>query len=143
MFKQDLKEWKAIEREFAAKLLKWDILDIMFSEGKEPWWDIRVCFNKNWEHEWKEFEVKHDKKAEETWNVGFEYMFNWEPSWIYASTADYVVYKVWDKFYYADRIKLIIELSKLHKSDVCGWDNDLSQMFLIPRDVFNMIMKEL
>lgn len=143
MFKNDLKVWKAIEREFASKLMNWNVSKIEFSEWKFPDRDIKATFHKQWQTYEKTFEVKADFQAEKTWNIGIEYMCNWKPSWIYTSKSDYVAYKVGDKFYYADRIRLIIELSKVNKSDVCGGDDDNSQMWLVKRDIFNLITTEL
>ena len=143
MFKEDLKVWKEIEREFASKLMKRDVSKIEFSEWKFPDRDVKATFHKQGQTYEKTFEIKSDFKAESTWNVGIEYMCNWHPSGIYTSKSDYIVYKIWDKFYYADRIRFIIELSKCLKADVCGWDNDNSQMWLVKRDVFNLLTNEL
>lgn len=143
MFKEDLEEWKAVEREFASRLLKRDVSKIEFSQGKFKDRDIKATFHKLGQTYEKTFEVKRDKKADETGNVWIEYMFNWNPSGIYTSTADYVVYKLGDKFYCIDRIKLIIELSTLCKEDVCGGDKDMSRMRLVKRDVFKMITQEI
>lgn len=142
-FEEDLKSWKAIEKEFASKILKRDVSKIEFSEWKYPDRDVKVAFHKLGQTYEKTFEVKRDKQVEQTWNVWIEYMYKWNPSWIYTSTADYIVYKLWDKFYYADRLKFIIELSKVHKADIVGGDNDKSQMWLVKRDVFNLLTTEL
>ena len=143
MFKEDLKEWKAVEREFASKIMKWDVSKIEFSEWKFKDWDVKATFHRLGQDVEKTFEIKHDKKADETGNVWIEYMCNGEPSGIYTSTADYIVYKLGDKFYYADRVKFIIELSKTLKSDVIGGDNDKSQMWLVKKDVFRLLTTEL
>lgn len=143
MFNEDLKEWKAVEREFASRLLKRDVSKIEFSEWKFKDRDIKATFHKLGQTYEKTFEVKRDKKADETGNVWIEYMFNWSPSWIYTSKADYIVYKLCDKFYYTDRIRLIIELSTLCKEDVCGGDKDMSRMRLIKKDVFKVITTEI
>lgn len=143
MFSKDLKSWKAIEREFASRLMKRDVSKIEFSEWKFKDWDVKATFHKLWQTFEKTFEIKRDRKAEETGNVWIEYMCNWNPSGIYTSTSDYIVYKLWDKFYYADRVRFIIELSKCLKADVIWWDNDKSQMWLVKRDVFNLLTNEL
>ena len=143
MFEEDLKEWKKAEREFARKLFAWDIVDVQLSQWKFPWWDVKAVFDKWGELVEKTFEVKEDRMADKTGNVWIEYMYKWEPSWIYTSTADYIVYKIWDKFYYSDRLKLIIELSKCLKADVYWGDDDNSQMRLVKREVFNLLMTEL
>ena len=143
MFEKDLTEWKQIEKEFATRLLKWDVTDIMFSQWKFPEWDVKACFNKNGQQERKTFEVKYDKKSDETGNVWFEYMCNWHPSGIFKSQADYIVYKVWWEFYYCDRLKLLIELSKCLKQDVYGGDRDMSQMFLVKKEVFKLLFNKI
>lgn len=141
MFDKDLELGKKTEREFASRLLKREVSDIQFSQWKFKDWDVKACFVKNWENEWKTFEIKNDLVSDRTGNVGFEYLFNNKPSWIYTSTADYIVYKLGDKFYYADRIKLIIRLSMVQKEDVRWWDNNLSRMFLVKKELFNNIAK--
>lgn len=141
MFNSDLEQWKKTEREFASRLLKREIADIQFSQGMFKDWDVRVWFVKNWWVERKTFEIKNDLVSDRTGNVGFEYLFNNKPSWIYTSTADYIVYKLGDKFYYADRLKLLIWLAKVEKQDVEWWDKNLSRMFLVKKDVFNWFAK--
>lgn len=143
MFNDDLKEWKKAEREFAKRLMRWDVVDIQFSQWEFPWRDIKVTFNICGKLVERTYEVKEDRQADTTWNVWIEYMYKWNPSWIYTSSADILVYKIWDKFYYADRLKFIIELSKVVKQDVVWWDDDNSQMWLVKRDVFNLLMTEL
>jgi hypothetical protein len=143
MFNDDLKQWKKAEREFASRLMRWDVVGIQFSQWEFPWRDIKATFNICGKLVERSYEVKEDRKAETTWNVWIEYMYKWNPSWIYTSCADIVVYKIWDKFYYADRLKFIIELSKIVKQDVVWWDDDNVQMWLVKRDVFNLLMTEL
>lgn len=143
MFKQDLQEWRKVEREFASRLLKYDVKKIEFSEWRFPWRDVRATFIKDWKEVERTYEIKRDRQVEDTWNVVIEYMYKWQPSGIYTSESNYIIYKLWDKFYYTDRIRFIIELSKCLKADVCGWDNDNSQMWLVKRDVFNLLTNEL
>lgn len=143
MFRDDLKEWKQVEREFASRLMKYDLVDIQFSQWAFPDYDIKATFNMNWKLVEKTYEVKWDKKAETSGNVWIEYMCNGEPSGIYKSKADVIVYKIWDKFYYADRVKFIIELSRTLKQDVLWWDDDKSQLRLLKREVFNLMTTEI
>lgn len=143
MFREDLKAWKAVEREFASRLLKWDVTKIEFSQGKNPDWDIKASLVKEGVPIERTYEVKHDMVSDTSGNVWFEYSYDGHPSGIYTSKADYIVYKLGDKFYCIDRLKLIIELSKLLKRDVCGWDDDKSQMFLIDKDVFKCMAIEI
>lgn len=143
MFNDDLKEWKKAEREFASRLMRWDVVDIQFSQWEFPWRDIKATFNICGKLVERTYEVKEDRQAETTWNVWIEYMHKWKPSWIYTSNANYIVYKIWDMFYYADRLKFIIELNKIVKQDIVWWDDNNSQMWLVKRDVFNLLMTEL
>ena len=145
MFEQDLIEWQKVEREFAIRLLKYDILGLEFSNGKFPDWDIKATFLKDWVPVSRTYEIKWDRQVEDTGNVWIEFMFNWQPSGIYTSKADYIVYKLWDKFYYADRLKFLIELTKpsTPKREVCGWDKDLSQMFLLNKETFKLMTTEI
>ena len=143
MFEKDLKEWKQIEREFASRLMKYDVVWLEFSQWKCPDWDIKATIMKDWKPVERTYEIKRDKKSDNSGNVWIEYMCNGKPSGIYTSKADYIAYKLGDNFYYADRIRFIIELSKLHKADVVWWDWDNSQMFLIPKDVFKLHTTEI
>lgn len=144
MFAEDLKEWQKIEREFAKKLIDRKLNSLEFApDRKFTDRDIKIRFNKDWKEIEKTFELKYDRQVWDTHNVWIEYMLDWKPSGIYTSKADYVVYKLWDKFYYADRLKLIIELSKVLKSDVVWWDNDKSQLWLVKEDVFKLLTTEL
>lgn len=142
MFKEDLKSWKAVEREFASRLLQWDVNKIEFSQGKFPDWDIKATMTKLWVPIERTYEVKHDMVSDTSGNVWFEYSYDGHPSGIYTSKADYIVYKLGDKFYCVDRLKLIIELTKLSTRDVVWWDDNKSNLFLIDREVFKSLAIE-
>lgn len=139
MFKEDLKLWQKVEKEFVAKLMQRDVSKVEFSQWKFKEWDVKATFKKLGQDVERTFEIKNDLVSERTWNVWFEYMCNGEPSWVYASKADYIVYKLWDTFYYLDRAKLLIWLTDVEKQSVMGWDNDSSCMFLVKKDLFNKI----
>ena len=143
MFKDDLKSWKRIEREFASRLMKRDVSKIEFSEWKFPDRDVKATFHKQGQIYEKTFEIKEDRVAERTGNVWIEYMCNGKPSGIYTSKADIIVYKLWDEFRYVDRAKLLVELCTCVKENVFGWDNNSSQLFLLKREVFNLLTTEL
>lgn len=144
MFAEDLREWQQIEREFAKKLIDRKLNSLEFAPDKKfTDRDIKIRFNKDWKEIERTFEIKYDRQVDKTWNVGIEYSFEWKPSGIYTSKSDYVVYKLWDRFYYADRLRLIIELSKVNKADVIWWDNDKSQMRLVNKDVFKLLTTEI
>ena len=144
MFKDDLREWQQIEREFAKKLIDRKLNSLEFApDNKFTDRDIKIRFNKDWKEIERTFELKYDRQVDKTWNVWIEYSFEWKPSGIYTSKADYIVYKLWDRFYYADRLRLIIELSKVNKADVIWWDDDKSQMRLVNKDVFKLLTTEI
>ena len=103
MFSECLDKWKQIEKEFVIKMIRkqLDILKIEFAPNqvfKDR--DVKILYNKNWEKRESTFEIKSDDKSEETWNICFEYMCNEQPSWIYASKADCIVYQIWWEFYW-------------------------------------------
>jgi hypothetical protein len=67
MFNDDLKQWKKAEREFASRLMKWDIVDIQFSQWEFPWRDIKATFNIWGKLIERTYEVKEDRQADTTW----------------------------------------------------------------------------
>ena len=143
MWEEDLKSWKAVEREFASKLMKWDVSKIEFSQWRFKDRDVKATFKKLWREVEKTFEIKNDIVSERTWNVGFEVTCNSEPSWVFASKADYIVYKLWDKFYYVDRARLLMWLASVEKDIVMWWDDNKSELFLVKKEYFNAMTKEL
>ena len=143
MFKEDLESWKQVEREFASKLMKRDVSKIEFSQWKFKERDVKATFKKLWHDVEKTFEIKNDIVSERTGNVWFEVTCNSEPSWVFASKADYIVYKLWDKFYYMDRARLLMWLASVDKEIVMWWDNNKSELFLVKKERFNAMAKEL
>lgn len=143
MFKEDLKKWKEVEREFASRLMKRDVSKIEFSQWKFKDWDIKATFKKLWRDVEKTFEIKNDIVSERSGNVWFEVTCNWEPSGVFASKADYIVYKLWDKFHYMDRARLLLWLASIDKEIVMWGDNHSSEMFLVKKEFFNAMSKEL
>lgn len=150
MFDEDLKKAMIIEKEVAMRLLsiaiknELDVLRIEFAPNK-VWkdWDIKMIMNKyNREYE-RTYEVKNDMKSEETGNIWFEYMCNGEPSGIYASKADYIVYKLGDDYWYSDRAGLLIKLNNVDKKSVDGWDGNNAKMYIVGKDKINLIFKKL
>ena len=142
-FNDDLKEGKKAEREFASRLVKWGAIKVELSEWDVPWWDIKATFLWQGQTYEKSFEVKKDRYAENSEQVCVEYCYKWEPSWIYTSNADYIVYNIGDKFYYADRLRFIIDVSKAQKVDLVWGDGNNSNIWLVDREYFNSITNEL
>ena len=142
-FKEDLQEWKAVEREFASRIMKWDVSKIEFSQWKFKDRDVKATFKKLGQEVEKTFEIKNDIVSERTGNVWFEVTCNSEPSGVFASKADYIVYKLWDKFYYVDRARLLLWLASVPKDIVMWGDGNKSELFLVKKEFFNAMTKEL
>ena len=142
-FNDDLKEGKKSEREFASRLIKWGAIKIEISEWDVPEYDVKATFHRLGQIYEKTYEVKTDKYAPNTDKVCIEYMYKWQPSWVFSSTADYIVYSIGEQFYYADRKKFLIDLCKLQKSEVVWGDDNNSSLWLVNRSDFNSITNEL
>lgn len=136
-FEEDLKKWKKAEHEFAYLLLeRWASMIQLAPDKKFSDWDIKA---KQWMLE-NYYEVKNDDVSETSGNIWFEYRCNWQPSWIYVSKADFIVYKVDDKFYCISRPKLLIRLEFVNKWRAKWWDNWLADMFIVKKeDFFSLI----
>ena len=79
---------KECEKTFMRYLIDYPgMISIEFAQWKFKDWDIKMTTKD------KEitYEVKSDRKSEETWNCCIECMYKDEPSWVYASKADYIV----------------------------------------------------
>jgi hypothetical protein len=143
MFEKDLKDWKAIEREFASRLMKWDVSKIEFSQWQFADWDVKATIKKNWLEVERTYEVKDDKVSPTSWNVWFEFRYNWKPSGIFTSKADIIVYHIQDDFYYEDRNELLIKLCSIPKTEIKWWDNDKSDMYLVSNLYLDKLFKKL
>lgn len=108
--------------------MDYDIVSVDSPYSKFEDYDFKVKF-KDWTE--KSYEVKHDLRAQETWNFVIEHSNKWEPSWIYISTADYIVYRIIDKWYVEEREKLIERIKKCKKRDVKWWDWRRSWLYVI------------
>jgi len=141
MFDTDLKEWRKIELEFARKLIDDKLVALELAPDK-PFKDRDI---KTTTSEWKEntYEIKHDIVSDTSGNVWFEYYCNDAPSGVYASKADYIVYKLGDKFYSIERAKLLIRLNHTNKTQVKWGDYNKSYMYLVKKDDFIKLSKEI
>lgn len=144
MFEEDLKEWRKIEKEFVRRLLlKWDVENITFAPNKKfTDYDVKILFTDS-KHTVKTFEVKYDKKSEETKNVWFEYRCHNKSSWIIKSVADVVVYYIDGKFYYQNREELLAKLLEINKFNTKWWDYNASDMVIVSKEHLNELFKEL
>lgn len=145
MFENDLKEWKKAEREFAARLLQWDVrkLEIVPDNVQFKDYDIKATINKNGKDVEATYEVKTNPIFNTTGDVCFEVSCNGVPSGVYSSKADYIVYKLWPNFYYQDRWKLLLMLNKLPHEEKMGWDGGRCTLYIVKweylSDLFNML----
>lgn len=144
MFEKDLKNWQRIEREFAKRLLDRWLSRLEFAPNKQfKDWDIRIEFEKLWQNVIKTFEIKDDMISEKTWNILFEVRCNSKPSWIYASKADYIVYHLWDRFYYQDRWELIYSLNDIPHTQTLWWDWGRALLYIVDKKYLSDLFKEL
>lgn len=128
MFDVDLASGERVEYEFMRKLLKpWVIGIHKPPKDKRKDWDFKV----DYENHSTTFEVKDCPKAEEYWSIPIEYEYNGKPSWPFASKADYIVYKIWDKFYWQERGKFLSELATINKYSTLWWDDNKAKMFVV------------
>lgn len=130
MFDVDLATWEEYEYEFMKKLLKpWVIGIHKPPRDKRKDRDIKVDYE-DWTS--KTFEVKWCPRAEEYWTIPIEFEYDGKPSGVFASIADYIVYKIWDKFYWQERGKFLSELAAMkEKYWTVWWDNEKAKMFIV------------
>ena len=114
MFEDDLKKWKKTEQEFAKRLIDWWLNRLEFAPNRQfKDWDVRIEFEKLGQNVIRTFEIKDDMISEQTGNIWFEVRCKWKPSGIFSSKADYIVYRLGEKFYYQDRGELIFLLNDI------------------------------
>ena len=89
------------------------------------------------------YEVKSDRRSEDTWNLCIEYMYNGNSSWIYSSKADYIVYYCDMKWWIQDRWLLLWKINDVEKEMKKWWDNNLSKLFLIKVDKLPELFNQL
>lgn len=144
MFEDDLKEWRKIEKEFVRRLLlKWDVENITFAPNKKfTDYDVKILFTDP-KHTVRTFEVKYDKKSEETGNVWFEYRCNEKTSGLVESNSDVVVYYVGGKFYYQDRKELLAKLLEIDKFNTKWWDYNASDLVIVSKEHLHELFNEL
>ena len=134
MFKEDLKEWRNVELEFARELIDQKLKNLELApDRKFTDRDLKITTNDDRKIS---YEIKHDIVSETTGNVWFEFYCNKEPSGIYASKADIIVYKLWDKFYPMNRAKLLIRLNSVKRAVKRWWDNNASYMYVVSKEDF-------
>lgn len=130
-FDKDLEVGEQAQIDFVEELKKYEeILSYKIAEWYYPDWDIEITTP-----QWiKTYEVKFDRKAEETGNFVIEYYFHGHPSWIYASKADYFAYNVGWVWWIQDRKELIERLKYTYKTTL-QWGDDKTSMRLLRCDL--------
>ena len=142
-FKTTLEWGKKIERAFVCKMLSkcQDIEKVEFAPDTQfKDWDVKLTI---WGKE-VTYEVKRDFKSQETWNIALEIKCNWEPSWIFASKADYIIYCFnEEEFYFQKRGELLYQLADINKYKTLGWDWDRAEMYIINKELLPLLFKKL
>jgi len=140
-FVKDLKCGKDVEKMFAKYLIDYPwLVWIEFPQGRFSDYDILLKTDK------KEitYEIKSDTMAQDTGNFVIEIMCNNIPSWIYASKADFIVYRIMDKWYIQKRWQLIYNLNKLENKRITKWwDWWRSEMYVISMDYILDLFEEI
>ncbi len=129
MFDVDLATWEQYEYAFMKTLLKPWVVGIHKppkEERKDR--DIKVDYE-DWTS--KTYEVKGCPKAKEYGSIPVEYEYDWKPSGVFASKADYIVYYIGNQFYTQDRWVFLTELVWVNKYATTWWDNWKSKMFIV------------
>jgi len=120
---------KEIEKVFMKYLVDYPgMVSLEFSKWRCKDYDIKMVTKD------KEitYEVKSDRRSEETGNVCLERTYKWEDSWIYWSKADYIVYYSDKKWRIQKRDKLIEWIEKNPPSEVNGGDGKWCTLYLYP-----------
>ena len=129
---QDLKEWQDIENIFADILRQrnpWCVIEQ--PEGYFKDYDLKLIKQ---DEEEIAFEVKYDRMCDDTGNVAIEVTYNWKPSGVFNSVADYIVYYISGTFRCIRRQSLIQKLE--WNKTIRWWDNSLSELILIKKNNF-------
>ena len=131
---------KECEKTFMRYLVDYPgMISIELAQWKFKDWDIKM---KTKDKEIT-YEVKSDRKSEDTWNCCIECMYKGEPSWVYASKADYIVYYTWKKWWMQERWKLLILLNNIEKEVVSGGDGNRSELYLIKLELLPQLFEEI
>lgn len=142
MFNIDLENARKVELEFLKKILKEWIsrVDRPSKDKQFKDWDIKITYS-----DWTErtFEIKDCPRANEYGSIVFESECNWEPSGIFASKADYIVYHIWDERYRQHRWKLLHELVWINKYETMWWDNEKAKMYVVQNEIAKLMFKKL
>lgn len=139
-FVMDLKVWKEAEKIFAKYLIDFpDFISIEIPDGKFKDYDIKLTTKQKV----ITYEVKSDTMAPKTGNYVIETRFKWEPSGIYESKADYVVYYVKWEFWIQKRSELILRLIDAEKRTTKWGDWWQSELYVLSCDTLPQLFEHL
>ncbi len=131
-FKIDLEAGAGVENKF-VKLLQEKHPDwiIKTSEWYFPDRDVQLT-----KTDWTSltFEVKYDRMVDKTGNIAIELSYDWCPSWICGSKADYIVYYAKEFFRYAKPSEVYSKITEYER--IFGGDRKASELILIIRKDF-------
>lgn len=137
---EDIEIGKKAEWEVAYILLRRGrVINIHMPPGNFPYYDIQVTTEKNEQT----YEVKVDRLWIKSTEVGIEYEKKWKPTGIAITKADYMVYKLGNSYWCANRPKLVSLLMKSQtKRDCVGWDDGTTRLWVIPeKDFYSVAYK--
>lgn len=130
-FVKDLKFWKDCEKQFARYLIDYPwFVSLEMAQWKFKDYDIKLTTT----DKVITYEIKSDTMADKTGNFVIECRYDGKASWIYASKADYIVYKVLDDWRIAERWELILRLINTEKRTTKWWDGWKSELYVIKCD---------
>lgn len=134
-FAKDLLVWEEAQKEFAKVLLdntkEFRVISLEFAQWKFKDWDIKIDCVPDWI---LTYEVKSDTMAKDTGNFVIETRFKWNPSWIFTSKADYIVYFIKWEWRVQERWELILRLMDVEKRETKGGDWRQSTLRVISCD---------
>ena len=132
-FVKDLSDWIKAQIEFAKVLLDTEkVISLEFAQWRFTDWDIKI----NTPEGEKTYEIKSDRQAEQTGNYVIEYLYKWNPSWIFESKADYIVYNIKGERRIAKRWALILGLMDVEKRATKWWDSWASSLWVLKCETF-------
>lgn len=139
-FANDLADWKQAEQEFAKYLCNCpNFISIELAQWKFKDYDIKLTTKDRT----ITYEVKTDRKAQETWNYCIEFSYADKASGIYASKADYIVYHLMWQWWMQSRWDLILKLDSVEKKKINWWDWFKSWLWLLKVETLPKLFTQL
>ena len=141
-FNLTLESWKQVERAFVKKMLdRYPQIEKVEFAPDTQFKDRDVKIIVDWIE--RTYEVKRDFKSQETWNIALEIKCNWEPSGIFASKADFIVYCLGeDDFWFRNRWELLYDLVDIHKFKARWWDWERAEMYIIDKELLPILFRK-